>query len=286
MSIDRILKLQLKRVFRTPNYVRTFGLLAGLKLVFAIERDLPAASVRTRPFQAPGFPAPVHLRETIGDHSIFWQCLVMRQYDFSSFPQAERLQRQYLNILSEGRVPVIIDAGGNIGLAAFWFARVFPQACIVSVEPDAANFAILRRNLEVFGNRVVPVHGAATEMPRLVRIINPEAGSSGFQVGPADTSGEGTVQGFTIDALARQIEKGELFIVKIDIEGSQRELFSANTGWIDEAQLIMIEIDDWQFPWQATCVNFFRAMSGRRYDYLLGGENMFCFRHLSQSPER
>jgi len=50
MSSDRILKLQLKRVFRTPNYVRTFGLLAGLKLVFAIERNLPATSVRTRTF--------------------------------------------------------------------------------------------------------------------------------------------------------------------------------------------------------------------------------------------
>jgi len=119
-------------------------------------------------------------------------------------------------------VPVIIDAGGNIGLAAFWFARAFPQACIVSVEPDAANFAILSRNLAVFGNRVVPVHGAATEIPRLVRIINPEAGSSGFQVGSADTSGEGSIQGFTVDALARQIEKGELFIGKREGEAVQR----------------------------------------------------------------
>jgi FkbM family methyltransferase len=285
MLINRIVQTQLKRVFRIPNYVRTFGLLAGLKLVFAVERDLPAASVRMRSFRAPGFPSPVHLRDTVGDHSIFWQCLVMRQYDVSGFPQAERLQRQYLNILSEGRVPVIVDAGGNIGLAAFWFAKKFPQACIVSVEPDANNFDILRRNIAVFGNRVMPVHGAVTETPRMVRIINPDAGSSGFQIGPADTSGEGTVQGFTIDALTRKIERGQLFIVKIDIEGSQRALFSANTDWIDEAQLIAIEIDDWQFPWQATCETFFRAMSSRRFDYLLSGENMFCFRHLSQPSE-
>ena len=285
MLIHRVLKLQLRRIFRIPNYVRAFGLFAGLKLIFAIERNLPAVSDRTRSFRGPGFPAPVYLRDTIGDHSIFWQCLVMRQYDFSSFPQAERLQRQYLNILSAGRVPVIVDAGGNIGLAAFWFAQAFPQAYIVSVEPDAANFIILCRNVTVFGNRVVPVQGAVTETPRLVRIINPEASSSSFQIASADNPGEGTVQGFTIDALAQQIERGQLFIVKIDIEGSQRALFSENTDWIDEAQLVVIEIDDWQFPWEATCENFFRAMSSRRFDYLLGGENMFCFRHLPQSPE-
>ena len=181
---------------------------------------------------------------------------------------------------------MIIDAGGNIGLAAFWFAMAFPQAYIVSVEPDAANFAILCRNIAVFGDRIVPVHGAVTETARSVHIINPEAGSSGFQIGPADASGEGALQGFTVDALSRKIERGQLFIVKIDIEGSQRALFSANTDWIDEAQLIAIEIDDWQFPWQATCENFFRAMSSRRFDYLLSGENMFCFRHLSQALER
>jgi FkbM family methyltransferase len=278
--MSRFAEIQIKRIFCAPNYVRAFGIFWGIRLLLSVERRWPRKSHAVHSIKGPGFPAPVHLRKCVSDHAIFWQCLVMRQYDLSPFAQTARLLEQYRKIVAAGRSPIIIDAGGNIGLAAFWFARTFPESSIISVEPDPANFALLQRNVAIFGDRVRPLHGAVTEIPKAMRIVNSEAGYASYQLEPADDSTEAMVNGFTINALSASIDHGELFIVKIDIEGGQKFLFADHTDWIEQAHLIVIEIDDWQFPWQATCETLFKEMSKRRFDYLIRGENLFCYRHL------
>ena len=277
--MSKFAETQIRRIFHAPNYVRAFGVFWGIWLLLSIERTLPQKCDVVHPVNGPGFPAPVHLRKCVSDHAIFWQCLVMRQYDLSLFTQTTRLMEQYWKIVTAGRSPIIIDAGGNIGLAAFWFARSFPESTIISVEPESANFLLLQRNVAIFGDRVRPVHGAVTETPKAMRIINPHGGASSFQLEAAG-SAEATVTGFTIDGLSASVDQGDLFIVKIDIEGGQKFLFTENTNWIDKAHLIVIEIDDWQFPWQATSESFFQEMGKRRFDYLVRGENLFCYRHL------
>jgi len=277
--MSKFADIQIRRFFYAPNYVRAFGIVWGIRLLLSIERILPQKSNAVRPVNGPGFPAPVYLRECVSDHAIFWQCLVMRQYDLSLFVQTTRLMEQYWKIVTAGRSPIIIDAGGNIGLAAFWFARTFPESVIISVEPESANFALLQRNVATFGDRVRPVHGAVTETPKAMRIINPDAGAASFQLEPGGST-DATVDGYTIDELSANVDHGDLFIVKIDIEGSQKFLFIENSDWIDKVHLIVIEIEDWQFPWQATCESFFKEMSKRRFDYLIRGENLFCYRHL------
>jgi FkbM family methyltransferase len=281
LPMSKFVEIQIRRIFYAPNYTRAFGVFWGIRLLLSIERILPQKSKVVRPVNGPRFPAPVYLRECVSDHAIFWQCLVTRQYDLSQFTQTTRLLEQYRKIVTSGHSPIIIDAGGNIGLAAFWFARTFPEATIISVEPESANFALLQRNVAIFGDRVRPVHGAVTETPKVMRIINPDAGAASFQLDSAgDSTDATTVSGFTIDGLSASVDRGELFIVKIDIEGGQKFLFAENTDWIDKVHLIVIEIDDWQFPWQATCESFFNEMSKRRFDYLVHGVNLFCYRHL------
>ena len=73
-------------------------------------------------------------------------------------------------------------------------------------------------------------------------------------------------------------EEITLFIVKIDIEGAQKHLFSSNTNWIEHTHLIMLELDDWLLPWQGTSRTFFSALSAYPFDYLIRGEAIFCFR--------
>lgn len=63
-------------------------------------------------------------------------------------PARERLERAYSAILSRGRRPVIVNGGGYIGLSAIWFARAWPEAKVVSIEPDPANLELLRGNLD------------------------------------------------------------------------------------------------------------------------------------------
>lgn len=267
---------------KTPNYIRRFGVINGVRLLFQIEglRQLPQKSEQIKQYLCPGFNAPIHLRNCIGDHAIFWQCLVMNQYDFSHFPQAERLNEKYHDILSSGQTPLIIDCGGNIGLSVIYFANKFPKAKIFVVEPDQANIEILKINVASFEERVVILSGGIWNEAGHLQIINPEAGPSGYRVQITNQpDAPNTIRCYTVDEICSMANISNPLIVKIDIEGSQKHLFSNNTDWVNRTDLITLELDDWLLPWQGTSHNFFKCLSQYSFDYLLNGESIFCFKY-------
>ena len=267
-------------ISKVPNYVRRFGFLHGLRLLVQIEKwgQLPQKSDRVAAYKVPGYVSPIYLRNCVGDHAIFWQCLVMNQYDFSQFPQSQRLHERYSILVETGAAPVIIDCGGNIGLSAIWFAEQFPKATIYCIEPEQSNFLMLQRNVQRFDGRVVAVKGGIWSEPGTLDIVNPDSGPSAFRVQLQDKpSTENTIRCYTINELLSEANTTEPLIVKIDIEGAQADLFSKNTSWVRSSNLIILELDDWQLPWQGTSRNFFKCLSSHPFDYLLGGESIFCF---------
>ena len=136
-----------KGLSRSPNYVRQFGLFHGLRLLTQIERSRPG-SPRVRGYRVRGYEAPVYLRDSVSDHAMFWQCLVRCQYDFRRFPQSERLFARYREFVRQGERPLIIDCGGNIGLATLWLAKQFPEARVCTIEPETDNLEVLARNVQ------------------------------------------------------------------------------------------------------------------------------------------
>lgn len=267
-----------QRILWSPNFIRQFGLFSGILLLLKIVRSLPRASTVVREFTIPGFPEKVVLRETIADHATFKQCLVSNQYDFLGLPQAERLQERYRQTLKDGGRPLIIDAGANIGLATLWFAKHFPEAQIVAVEPDDKNFELLRRNTQHLGSRVTLIQGGVWHRSARLGILNPNAGAAAFRVGELPEASTQGVPAYSIDDICSRAGSQNPLIVKLDIEGSQAHLFSANTDWVGRTDLITLELDDWLFPWQGTSHHFFRCLSQYPFDYLLHKESIFCFR--------
>lgn len=93
----------------------------------------------------------------------------------------------------------------------------------------------------------------------------------------------------TLDALLREeLAESELlerhgdcepFICKIDIEGAEQELFSANTQWITRFPIVIIELHDWLFPRSGSSANFLRAIAGTNRDFVVSGENIFSVSH-------
>lgn len=267
-----------RRIAKVPNYLRAFGWADGMRLLLGVERGLPSKSQRIREYRVPGFPAPLCLRETISDHAIFWQCIVRRQYAVNEFPQSQRLGEDYRRAVAEGRRPLIIDCGGNIGLSAAWFANEYPQAVVFVIEPDAANLEMLKRNTHAFGGRVVVLHGGIWNKSTYLRVSNPTSGSAAFQVEETSEDAADALRAYTIEEVCQQANDARPFIVKVDIEGAQKQLFSGNPGWVSRANLIMLELDDWLMPWQGTSRPFFQAISEHPFDYLMSGETIFCFR--------
>lgn len=263
---------------KIPNYVRRFGLIQGLRLLYQIEQNLDNKSTQIRQYNVPGFKSPIYLRDTISDHAIFWQCLVENQYDFKSFPQAERLLKNYNQICSRNCTPLIIDCGGNIGLASIWLATTLPDVRIVVIEPEQGNFNLLLKNIQPFGDRIKALQGGIWHQSGYLTITNSDAGSAAFRVTQAVQPVAGSIRAYTIPEICEMEGGTTPFIVKIDIEGAQKYLFRHNTSWVESSHLIMLELDDWLLPWQGTSRPFFSVLSSYPFDYLMRGEVIFCFR--------
>ena len=272
--------MNFEKLARLPNFIKRFGLGDGLRLGLGVSGEGANVAAPAAPVQVPGLAPPVWMRPTRSDYSIFWQCLVQGQYDIGKFPQGTELLRRAEAMRAAGQVPVIVDGGGNIGFALRSFARDYPFAHVVSVEPDADNFRVLSANAaELPQGSATCVNGAVGSQSGHCRVIAHERGSAGLMTEYCAADAPGAVPAHTIPDLVAMVPNGRPWIVKLDIEGAQNELFSAATDWVGEADLIILEPDDWAFPWSGSTVNFFRALSQHRFDYLLDGELILCFRH-------
>lgn len=142
---------------------------------------------------------------------------------------------------------LIIDAGGYIGTAAIVFARAYPDAQIITVEPSRENFALLAwntrhyPNIRALGKALAPYHGVAELKDR-------GTGDWGLTIvsEPQDHKAKGVedVECITIDEIVREYGQDGIDIFKIDIEGGEHALLSRNTGWVEHTRAICIELHD------------------------------------------
>jgi hypothetical protein len=129
-----------------------------------------------------------------------------------------------------------------------------------------------RVNTERLTN-VKVVEGAIGSQSGMVSLTNPPM-SAAWAV--QTVRGEdGHILVHTIPALvADEGEFAQLFLVKVDIEGFEKDLFEANTEWVDETAAIFIEPHDWMFPDQGNSLNLQRAVIGRGFEIIIQGENL------------
>lgn len=275
-----MIRLLTKLVMRAPNYWRSFGFLAGSILLLKVEGRGARSSNRVLSIKVPDEEHPVFLRDRLSDRSIFWQVLVQRQYRLDIFPHFDAISSEYDTLVAQGKTPLIIDGGANIGLATRFYAAVFPKAKIIAVEPSAANFEMLRKNTEMLGGQVVPINGGIWPTDSFLKVVGLEKGDAGFQVVETDENEPDCVQAYAIQSLMKMGgENAAPFIVKLDIEGSQKQLFEKNTDWVGKVSIISLELEDWLFPWSNSSTGFFAKVSEIPADYLLSGENILWVNH-------
>ncbi|MEH3034935.1 MAG: FkbM family methyltransferase [Sphingomonas adhaesiva] len=218
----------------------------------------------------------VFVRPANTDIETLRDVLAGRSYDFS-FPAqlGDRVNSFYHSVLSAGRKPVIIDAGANIGAASLWFRRLFPEAHIVAIEPDADNGRVLRENIGGLPNCTI-----------LNAAIGSTSGFAAVRDGEGDDSGwakqtERATSGVPIVTMAEAIatvDDGTALIVKIDIEGFESDLFQANLDWLDDVRVVIIEPHDWMKPGEGTSFSFQRAMAAHSFELFIRGENLIYVR--------
>jgi FkbM family methyltransferase len=146
-----------------------------------------------------------------------------------------------------GKVPkIIIDAGANIGFASIYFSLKYPEAKIYAIEPDEENFNMLKRNTENYQN-VVAIKAALWNENTSVDLFDRNTGSWGFAVtkaGNVTPNRVSEVDGITVPKIMETYKINFIDILKIDIEGAEKEVFQDSGDWIDKVGVIAVELHD------------------------------------------
>lgn len=194
-------------------------------------------------------------------------------YNLESAGLEKRLKDIYNKNL-ERSTPVILDFGGNIGLSSLYFSIEYPEAKIYCLEIEELNFILARRNLAHRPN-VTLIHAGIASAPGQGYLVDPQLGNDGYRLSSDSYGSLAAVNLLDVASLVKDHQLPQIFMVKIDIEGSEAELFSANTSWVDNTSLIIIEPHDWLMPGEETFRNFLSTISTKRRDFLIRGENIF-----------
>jgi FkbM family methyltransferase len=214
-------------------------------------------------------------RPWTSDEGVASQIFVSRDYDVTKLQNFRRIAdlESFLDrIHNSGQRPLIIDAGANIGLSSVFFALQFPTALIVAIEPEERNYDMLRKNAAGFN--IECVKAALSSQAGRVKVTNPGRGDWGYRTEP---EADGNVPSVTVDSLYQQYATDQMvpFIVKVDIEGGEKDLFSLNTEWVRDTPLLIVELHDWLLPKSGTSAPFLRSIAGLDRDFLHMSENVF-----------
>lgn len=139
---------------------------------------------------------------------------------------------------------IIIDVGANIGLSAIYFACRYPDATILALEPDPANFKMLKKNAENYP-KIIPIHAALWKSDGSIEVYDSGRGSWGMRV-KEDAHGSDTVRvpSMTLNTLLDKHGISTVDLLKVDIEGAECEVLQSARSWIDRIDTMCIELHD------------------------------------------
>lgn len=153
-------------------------------------------------------------------------------------------------LFGEFRLPVdiqpklIIDAGAYIGLSALYYSNKYPSAKIIAIEPEDTNFEMLTRNTESNPN-IQRVNAGVWSSNANLRISNKSSEKWAFTVEEVPDGQPFDIRAVTIDSVLENSGFDTIDVLKIDIEGSEKEIFSKNAEkWLPRVNVLVLELHD------------------------------------------
>lgn len=188
------------------------------------------------------------------------------------------LKRSYSGLIKEKtEVSRIIDLGANIGLSAASFLSEYPDSEVVLVEPDDSNFTLLLNNMNKYNTnkkRAHFFHTAIYNKTKELELIDSNTGSHGYRVieSGKSSSNKTLISPVTIPDILELMNWERVNLIKIDIEGAEKELFERNNYWIGKTDFIVVETHDRFKPDSTKAV--FNAMSQYEYKMSIRNQNI------------
>lgn len=241
---------------RISHYVHRYGGVAGAHVFM---RAVLGRGSTLLPI--PGSSAQILLRRHTSDVAAFEQVFIQHEYEFDFGGCSPQF---------------IVDGGANIGCASIFFAHKFPQATIVAIEPEWSNFKILQDNVSHLPN-VKALKAAIWNIDGHVEIQNPSADNWAFQVQQSTPQSSSRVHALTIPSIMEIAKTERIDILKLDVEGAEKEIFDeTSVQWLDRVGIIIIELHDWLKPGCSDAI--YTATKSLHWQQFRTGENTVLIR--------
>ncbi|HNP32568.1 MAG TPA: FkbM family methyltransferase [Flavobacterium sp.] len=189
----------------------------------------------------PDFKAVIKLRKRpSSDLNVFSQIYQYKEYQ----PLVETFQEHFPN----DQCLNIIDAGSNIGLTSVYLSRHFPNSNFITIEPDTSNFESVEYNLKANSiKNVVKIKGGLWSKNANLKLVNDFRDKKDWSIRVEETKESGDLKAFSIPYLMKEHKLEKIDILKIDIEGSEKEVFTGidtDVSFLAKTKCIAIEIHD------------------------------------------
>lgn len=168
---------------------------------------------------------PLYIRTYSGDYDIFYEVFWEKVYNI---PQGFLKEPQ-----------VIIDLGANVGFTSLFYALNYPDALIIGIEPERNNFQQAQINTRSFKN-IMLKNVAISDENKKISLTDSDL-SYNFRISNS-TSGIGELEAITVDELIVLYNISRIDLIKIDIEGEEKNILKNNNHWLSKVDNIIIEL--------------------------------------------
>lgn len=162
-----------------------------------------------------------HLRRFTSDIDVYKQIYYRPDYP-RIIDKIEEIFRGFENVKK------IIDGGAYTGLSTFYWAKTFPNAQVVAIEAERSNFDLLKKNVLINNLSNVDIHNKAIWSHEEQLCITREKMDKrpwAFAVEIRNEQQTDEISGISLSKLRADLSIDTVDILKLDIEGAEREVF-------------------------------------------------------------
>ncbi len=213
-----------KFIFIILKYIQKLGFCKGLQIFYFLKWS------SQNYFYLSFLKKNIFFRPKSEDRYTFFEVFLKECYQVKTLLQSDKVQN-------------IIDAGANAGFASLYFRSQFPKATIIAIEPESKNFEILVKNTQD-DTRIIAQKTALWNESTFLKVKTSDSNRN-FSVVKATENEQDAFIASSIQDIMKQNQWKCIDVLKIDIEGAEKEVFSKNyEEWLPLTKCIVMEIHD------------------------------------------